>query len=683
MPFIFYALYLPGNWPGQGKCRSRCFACLFMLIAYHDGGIRLTALPVPEPDDQVAKANNDLRAIGDTLVRISRTLHEQTYKLEIAVEGKYASDSSDPRIRLLSDTLHVSRLADLELGRLNQAIQRVLRVLPAKAGQGTQPGGLSSGAAPFEREREVLNSSINTLKRERNELETLYDIARILNSTLEFDKVLKLVMEQVIGFVNAERGFLALVNPVTSELDFTIALDKQGRTIDKSAYRNSRSTVNRVVQTREPVLTDDAQLDDALKDQESIMAYGIRSIMCAPLVVRNNCIGAVYVDSRVNANLFVPKHRELLQAFCHQAAIAIDNARLFADLNKTIRQVNEDKQYMDNIFASIANGVITTDSAGIITTFNEAAAKILRIDPKTAVGRPYQEAFSARPQVGLTELLQNARFYHMHGTMVTNSVNCEIPGAGAVNLNLYVSALRDTQNAHIGMALVIDDRTELKRSEAQAKSIRHIFERYVHPNVVQQLIRDPMALNLGGETKEISVVFADIRDYTRLGENMAPEKVMNLLNIYLEIMVEEIWHEEGTLTAFMGDALMAIFNAPLLQEDHALRAVRAAWHMRQAVQKYQLEQPQEIPIAFGFGVNTGIGVVGNLGSKGRIQNYTAIGDAVNIASRLQQNAIDNNILVNHSTFLKVRQKVLASRLPPLQVKNKSAPLDVWNLLGLV
>jgi PAS domain S-box-containing protein len=431
------------------------------------------------------------------------------------------------------------------------------------------------------------------------------------------------------------------------------------------------------------VLTDDAQIDDALKGQESIMAYGIRSIMCAPLVVRNHCIGAVYVDSRINANLFVPKHRELLLAFCHQAAIAIDNARLFADLNKTIRQVNEDKQYMDNIFASIANGVITIDSAGTITTFNDAAAKILRMDPKEAVGRPYQEAFSERPQVGLDELLQNARYYHEHGTMVTNSFDGEIPGAGEVNLNLYVSALRDTQNTHIGMALVIDDRTELKRSEAQAKQIRRIFERYVHPNVVQQLIKDPMALNLGGETKEISVVFADIRGYTRLSESMAPEKMMNLLNSYLEIMVEEIWHEEGTLTAFMGDALMAIFNAPLLQEDHAARAVRAAWNMRQAVQKYQQEHPLGIPIAFGFGVNTGLGVVGNLGSKGRMQNYTAIGDAVNVSARLQQNAIDNNILLNHSTFVQVRQLVLASKVPPLQVKNKSAPLDVWTLLGLV
>jgi adenylate cyclase len=598
----------------------------------------------------------------------------------VAVEATYAGERSDPRIRLLTDALHIGRLADLELGRLNQSIQRVLTLLQGQVGEEAQA---APSLTPFERERQALNTSISTLRRERNELETLYSIARVLNSTREFDEVLRLVMDQVISVVNAERGFLMLVNPATHELEFIIARDKRLRTIDEKAFKISRSTVNRVVRTREPLLTDDAQIDAALKAQESIMAYGIRSIMCAPLVVRDNCIGAVYVDSRINANLFGPRHRELLLAFCHQAAIAIDNARLFADLTKTIRKVNEDKQYMDNIFASIANGVITTDSSGIITTFNDAAARILRINPKSAVGRHYQEVFTDRPQVGLAELLQNARIYHEHGTMVTNTVDCVIPGAGEISLNLYVSALRDTQNALIGTALVIDDRTEIKRSEAQVKEIRRIFERYVHPKVVQQLIKDPMALNLGGETKEISVVFADIRGYTRLSERLAPEQMMNLLNSYLEIMVKEIWDEEGTLTAFIGDALMAIFNAPLPQDDHALRAVRAAWKMRLAVQKYQQDQPQEIPIAFGFGVNSGLGVVGNLGSQGRLQNYTAIGDAVNVAARLQQNTLDNNILLNHSTFLQVRQHVIASRLPPMSVKNKTAPLDVWSLLGLI
>ena len=102
---------------------------------------------------------------------------------------------------------------------------------------------------------------------------------------------------------------------------------------------------------------------------------------------------------------------------------------------------------------------------------------------------------------------------------------------------------------------------------------------------------------------------------------------------------------------------MAMFNAPLPQKAHALKAVRATWNMRQAILDYQRSRPQETPLSFGFGVNTGLAVVGNLGSEERIQNYTAIGDAVNVANRLQSNAADNNILLNDSTYLQVYRHV--------------------------
>jgi len=520
----------------------------------------------------------------------------------------------------------------------------------------------------------------------RDELGTLYDIARTLNSMLDLDKVLQMVMDRVIEVVGADRGFLMLVNQETGELNFEIARDYQARTIDKrefeskkSGFEISLSTVNQVVSTRKS-LTE----ADLFAPTESMEEFGIHSIMCAPLVVRDKCIGAVYVDRRTSTNPFGPKQRELLLAFCHQAAIAIDNARLFADLARTIRKVNEDKRYMDNIFASIASGVITTDSSGMITTFNDAAGTILNMNPQAAIGKHYQEVFSIRPQVGLPELLQIAQVQHEHGTIVPRSVVCRIPGRPSlIYLNLYISSLRDAQNIHIGMAIVVDDRTELKQKEAEARVIRRIFKRYVHPSVVEQLMKNPKALNLGGETKEVTIVFADIRGYTRLSERLAPEEVMNLLNGYLKIMVEEIWKEKGTLTAFMGDALMAIFNAPITQRIHALKAVRATWKMRQAVLEYQRSRPQERPITFGFGVNTGLAVVGNMGSEGRIQNYTAIGDAVNVASRLQSNAADNNILLNDSTYLQVHGHVYVGQPFSLQVKNKVAPLNVRYLTGLV
>ncbi len=521
----------------------------------------------------------------------------------------------------------------------------------------------------------------------RYEMETLYEIARTLNSTLDLDEVLLLAMDRVIAVERADRGFLVLVNPETQQLEFRIARDARQQTIAKKAFKISMSTINEVVKTRQAI-TDAALFDPTV----SMQNYGIYALMCAPLVVRDKCIGAVYVDLLSPMASFHPKQLDLLIAFCHQAAIAIDNARLFA-------QVNEDKQYMDNIFTSIASGVITINAAGIITTFNAAAGHILQLNPLSAIAQHYQNVLSQRPEVGLVELLRRAQQQSESARTpvgiagaglspapaipTTHSVNCKIAGRdGPIYLNIAVSALRDPQGSYMGMALVIDDYTKQKRKEDEAQQIRHLFKRFVHPSVVEQLIQHPGAVKLGGELKEVSVIFADIRGYTRLCEHLPPEQAMHLLNTYMSIMVEQVLEEEGTITGFVGDQVMAIFNAPLPQRGHALHAIRALWKMRQAVLSYQKANPQGIPVSFGFGVNTGLAVVGNLGAEGRIQTYTAIGDTVNVASRLQANATENAILLSDQVYLQVYRYVQVSEPFPLDVKNRTTLPNVRRLLGL-
>jgi adenylate cyclase len=242
-----------------------------MLRWVIDGGSHVTT-----SSDSVSKASNDMRSVGEALVRMSRMLHEHARKLEVAVDGTYASEGSDPRVRLLSESLRISRVADLELGRINQSMQRILQSLqqPIQGnGQAASVAPAASAAMP-DHEREALTTSISHLKQQRNELGILYEIARTLNSTLEFDEVLRLVMDRVIEFVNAERGFLMLVNPATNEPEFTIARDKDAHTIPESAFataRISRGTVKRVIGTRQPLLAEDAMTDNALSAQESIV----------------------------------------------------------------------------------------------------------------------------------------------------------------------------------------------------------------------------------------------------------------------------------------------------------------------------------------------------------------------------------------------------------------------------
>jgi adenylate cyclase len=629
---------------------------------------------VTEPPNWLSKMSQDLQKASERLWRVSQKLHKQTEKLDIAVELTYVHERGDPRVQLLTEALCVSRDADEQLSRLSHKFQGLLQCLQQQRDGAIPP-------PPAQVPPKAIEETIISLKQERDEQGILADIARTLNSTLKLEDVLRLVMDRVIEFVQADRGYIMLLNSTTGDLEFAAARDKNAHSLlesDVATAPISRSAVRSVITKREPILIHNVH--ENLDIESSAILYGIHSLMCAPLIVRDNCIGVVYVDSRTITNLFGSKHRELLLAFCDQAAIAIDNARLFS-------QVEDDKQYMDNIFASIANGVISIDPSGMVKTFNAAAGVILHLDRRKVINQHYTIAFQALSKLKLVELFRDALdnyHLHEHGTFVPSSVDCDIPGRdeSKVNLNLYISSLRDTQGQHIGAALVIDDRTQLKLLEEQTKKIRRMFERYVHPRVVEQLIRDPRALNLGGETKEISVLFADIRGYTSMSAKMSPKDVMNLVNRYNDLICEAIWKEDGTLTAFIGDAVMAIFNAPLPQKDHALRAVRAAWKIRLAIQDYQRSLPPEKHISYGIGVNTGLAMVGNVGSQERMQNYTAIGDVVNVASRIQSNVTDNDILINEPTRRQVYHRVELGKPFSLTVKNIEEPLTVFYLLGL-
>jgi adenylate cyclase len=605
-------------------------------------------------------AQQDVESVARSLADIASTLHLHTKKLEQFVEGPYANDLSDPRTRMLAETLSPVREADFTLARLGHIVRRL-------------------GASV-----EIATSNLHALQEERERLSTLYHIAKELNTSLDLEDLLGRVMSQLIEVVRAERGFLMLSAENEHLLRFMVAQGADGRPLEISDFNISQGIVDGVWQSQQPLLTLDAQDDVRLQQRVSIVAYGIRSVMCAPLRVRGHGVGIVYVDSRKDTALFDASHLDLLAAFCNQAAIAIDNARLFADLRRHIREISAMKAYTDNIFDSIASGVLTTDTEDVVTAFNRAAQRIFNLSSTKAVGRAYQEVLASIGDNQLSDILHQA--VAQSEVTLGHEMEGNLPGRGEVVLRLNVSPLRDSEGDSetiIGAAIVVDDLTELRHSQRQAREIQRLFGRYVHPAVVRQLLADPSAVHLGGETREISVVFADIRGYTRLAEQLAPDELVRVLNSYLNVLTEAIWQEEGTVTMFIGDALMAIFNAPLPQPDHAARAVRAAWAMREALRRHAEDATVVgASVEYGVGVHTGLAVVGNIGARDRLQNYTAIGDAVNTAQRLQSNASANQILLGATTYQAVAHIVYARELTPLQVKNKAQALSVYQLEGL-
>jgi len=215
--------------------------------------------------------------------------------------------------------------------------------------------------------------------------------------------------------------------------------------------------------------------------------------------------------------------------------------------------------------------------------------------------------------------------------------------------------------------------------EAAHAKIRTLFERYMPTPVVERLIAAPGLPELGGERQVITVLFADLRGYSPLAASVAPEALVEILNYYLALAAQAVEAEEGTLDKFMGDSVMAFFNAPMSQDDHVLRAVRAALNIKQVCEAEK--QTNSVALEFGIGIHCGEALVGNIGTV-HFMNYTAVGEAVNLAKRLQEVAEGGQILISGPAYEQVQQHVRARPLGLMTLKGHPHPIEVYAVEGL-
>jgi class 3 adenylate cyclase len=224
----------------------------------------------------------------------------------------------------------------------------------------------------------------------------------------------------------------------------------------------------------------------------------------------------------------------------------------------------------------------------------------------------------------------------------------------------------------------------MAKSLREKEVIKGAFSKYVTKSVVDRILQHQDGLKLGGEKKVITIFFSDIRGFTPMSEVLSAEEVVHLLNEYFTAMTSIIFKYEGTLDKFMGDAIMAIYGAPIDMPDHAERAVLAAVEMSEKMKelqaKWRSEGKREVNI--GIGINTGEAVVGNIGSMERME-YTAIGDNVNLTQRLESVAEKGQILISSGTYERVKHKVTAVMLDPIKVKGKTEKVIAYSVQGLI
>ncbi len=377
--------------------------------------------------------------------------------------------------------------------------------------------------------------------------------------------------------------------------------------------------------------------------------------------------------------------QEFMEAFNIQAGVALQNAKLFA----TIKQ---QEQMQRDILRSLSDGVISTAKDGKIIAANEKAKELLGLKAQDKIeGRMVMDLVWVKEKQDKNNAEKNPNKFLQWFQDALNPQEeksreqyypdqiLQSTGTEQHSVNISINTIADaTDPSRVNGALVImEDISDEKR-------LKTTMYRYMNQDLAEQLIKGGEAM-LGGDLKDVSVLFSDIRGYTTLTEHMSPEDVVSMLNEYFEDMVDVLFSYKGTLDKYIGDAMMAVFGSPLPLDDHQWMAVQTAVEMRNRLALFNTKRVTEgnLAISIGIGIHSDKVLGGNIGSSRRME-YTAIGDGVNLASRLESASKQYgcDIVISEQTYHPCADRIWARELDYIKVKGKTQPVSVYELVGL-
>lgn len=526
-------------------------------------------------------------------------------------------------------------------------------------------------------EKNIANDTI-----ELGQLRALAANGAMINSALDVNEVLSRAMDEMIVLVGAERGFMILHNNQSDELEFRITRDNTQKDGQKKTPQISMTIVHDVVNGGQPLLADNAYKDERIQNNLSVAQFILRSVICVPLIQRGKTIGAVYVDNRLRAGVFTQRELNLLTAFANQAAVAIENARLFERIQSALHEITEMKDVMDNVFASVGSGIITTNANDMVIIVNREAEDMIGIQEDEMIGKPLMKVL---PRIEEADVDNQVRQVLEEGQATTIQVTAELPHRNTpAILNLKFSPLRDDADNTQGVTVLLDDLTEQSEREAMLE----VLQNYLPPGMSNR-IHEIAGIDLGGERREMTCMFVETRPFGSFPSDTTPEQLMGQINEYLSVATGAIHGEDGVIDKYMGSEVMVLFNTQLNpQPDHALRAIHTALAIRDAfLQFYAAQGITPDPHFYRIGIHSGIATLGNVGSLYR-RNFTAIGDTINLSKRLEENATPGQIIVSENTLLKARATANTHDLPgihfverkPVQVKGRQQFTRIYEVL---
>ena len=487
------------------------------------------------------------------------------------------------------------------------------------------------------------------------ELETLFDISVAISSVLDANELANEILWRSVGILNASKGVMLLINDsspilkphVTFNWECDFPLISKNLVIFKGIIEKRRGRI----------LTDqDSNSIQKKLDEENLIV--------APILTKNKSIGFMVLankETRSGTEPFNQLDLDLLSSLSNQAAVAMENAKLFKDITK-------EKQFNESILGSIATGVITIDKLGEVDSINSAGLKILKMEKEEVIGNHYLYLFENDE-----EILSLITSCENDGGIVSE-INLSLKTVSEETIiNISIAPRIDPEENTQGLVMAIEDISDVSK-------VKNTFKRYVSKQVVDELLDNEAKLNLGGEERQVTILFTDIRGFTAMSEKMEPKIVVSTLNEYFSEMIDIVFKYNGTLDKIIGDELMIVYGAPLSSEDDTMRAVKTAIEMQQCIREMNKKRRKknEAEIFVGAGINRGNVVSGNIGSREKL-DYTVIGDTVNLGSRLCSAATPGEILVSESVYKRLKNDFPFKELDPIRVKGKTKKVNVYSI----
>ncbi|WP_445634988.1 Adenylate cyclase [Nostoc sp. DSM 114161] len=565
-----------------------------------------------------------------------------------------------------------------------------------------------------------------------------------LGQSLDLEATLQIVMEQARILMQADRSTLFLYRKEMSEL-WTKVAAADGINLIEIRIPANRGIAGYVASTGEALNIPDAYKDprfDPTTDTKT--GYVTRNILCLPVFnSANELIGVTQLINKQQSS-FTASDEEFMRAFNIQAGIALENARLFENVllekqyQKDILQSLSDAVISTDMAGKIVTindaalellgcpiGDTTTKTNKLLWEQNLIGRRVWEVVPIENLQMRLEDSLKTGAKHYVPEQSLIVGLYQLTSAVSDSAALSQCPVLSFIqdsasktqylslavrdrhnpdvfipwnepltpksqfltcdrvqilerSINLTVNPLTNPEGGVRGGLVVLEDISHEKR-------MKTTMSRYLTPHVAEQV----MALGEDGlmvsERKEVTILFSDIRGYTTLTENLGAAEVVSLLNQYFETMVEAVFNYEGTLDKFIGDALMAVFGAPLpLTENHAWRAIQSALDMRQRLEEFNQRriiqaQPE---IRIGIGISSGEVVSGNIGSRKRM-DYTVIGDGVNLSSRLEgvTKEYGCDILLSEFTYQLCSDRIWVRQLDRIRVKGKHQAVDIYELIG--